>query len=420
MGSNIGSEIAGHTPIKAAPVIDRDSLREAAPEASVWSLARANGTKQRKTAGLDVLLTKAAVEFQHLNDTTDADLKRDCEALRDALAVDAFLIAQFDADHERIERVIGAAGMYAAFNPEVLQGEPLNAFPYLWGQLEPMRIVELRDTQAARAELSHEAARFAQLGIGAVLLIGLAVKDRVCGFMAVCATHPRETWDANLHLALKLLGASYASGLERQSFERHLSNLEERNDLALHSANDGLWDFDAEKNTTYFSPRWQVMFGFDDDEHKPPQDWRQLIHPDDLERVQGELRDYLGGTAAYFESTHRMRHRNGAWRWVVSRATASRDESGRMRRLVGVELDIFAVHRRRRDHHRCARSSRLLESGCRTVDGVGDRRCLRQAGRRDLSQLPRRDLRTAGKSFVSGDSARSYDQVGSSDFADSP
>jgi len=338
----VGSDhapIPDHAPIRGQTI--NSVSAQLASENPVWSIARAPGVKQRRTAGLDVLLTKAAVEFQNLQGPQrEIEIKRDCEALREALSVDAMIVATFDADHERIERVLGVTGLFAAFNPEVLCGERLLAFPYLWGQLEPMRIVEIRDTSNPRPELAREAARFAELSVGAVLLIGLAVQGRVCGFMALCATHPRESWDVNLHLSLKLLGASYASGLERQSFERHLANLQERNDLALFSANDGLWDFDAITNSTYFSPRWQVMFGFDDEEHKPPQDWRQLVHADDQERVQTELRNYLAGDAAYFESVHRMRHRNGAWRWVVSRATARRDESGRVRRLVGVELDI--------------------------------------------------------------------------------
>jgi diguanylate cyclase (GGDEF)-like protein/PAS domain S-box-containing protein len=41
-----------------------------------------------------------------------------------------------------------------------------------------------------------------------------------------------------------------------------------------------------------------------------------------------------------FESVHRMRHKSGDWRWVMSRAKAMVDDEGRMLRLVGVELDI--------------------------------------------------------------------------------
>ena len=48
-----------------------------------------------------------------------------------------------------------------------------------------------------------------------------------------------------------------------------LSQIEERNELALHGANDGLWDFDLDSKTTYFSPRWKAMLGYVDDEVEP-------------------------------------------------------------------------------------------------------------------------------------------------------
>ena len=82
------------------------------------------------------------------------------------------------------------------------------------------------------------------------------------------------------------------------------------------------------------------MLGYAQDELTESPDWRDLVHPDDLRRVQGEMRAYVDGRAENFESTHRMRHRAGGWRWVHSRVLALRTESGSVRRLVGVELDI--------------------------------------------------------------------------------
>ena len=81
---------------------------------------------------------------------------------------------------------------------------------------------------------------------------------------------------------LKLLGSSYATGIERVRYQRHLKQIEERDELALHGANDGLWDFDLECKTTYFSPRWKAMLGYGDDEIEPLTDWQQLVHPEDL------------------------------------------------------------------------------------------------------------------------------------------
>ncbi len=82
------------------------------------------------------------------------------------------------------------------------------------------------------------------------------------------------------------------------------------------------------------------MLGYGDDEVEPLTDWQQLVHPDDLERVRTALRDHLAGNEPLFESVHRLRHRDGVWLWVVSRAKARVDEQGRAHRIVGVDLDV--------------------------------------------------------------------------------
>ena len=33
-------------------------------------------------------------------------------------------------------------------------------------------------------------------------------------------------------------------------------------EMALPCANDGLWDYEAQTNHTWFSPRWKAMLGF--------------------------------------------------------------------------------------------------------------------------------------------------------------
>jgi diguanylate cyclase (GGDEF)-like protein/PAS domain S-box-containing protein len=110
--------------------------------------------------------------------------------------------------------------------------------------------------------------------------------------------------------------------------------------LAELAANDGLWDFDVEAQQTYFSPRWRTMLGYDTVELKSDFDWRTLVHPEDATKVQNAIRDHVAGKTQMFESTHRMHHRSGEWRWVMSRAKATLDAHGRLLRLVGVELDI--------------------------------------------------------------------------------
>ncbi|HKU36737.1 MAG TPA: PAS domain S-box protein [Polyangiales bacterium] len=299
------------------------------------------GQTRRSKAGLDVLLTKAAIDFQNLsNEHADALVRLNLEALREAAGLDALLIASFDAAHATIEHVVGVTGLFATFNPETLRGEQLEKLPYLRNRLEHLRVVEIRDTSQPRSDVALEAAQLAALRIGAALIIGFATQGRTSGFIALCSTLPRDSWDANLHLMLKLLGSSYATGIERVRYQRHLKQIEERDSLALYGANDGLWDFDLDRKTTYFSPRWKSMLGYSDDDIEPLTDWQQLVHPDDLERVRAGLRDHLAGVEPLFESVHRLRHRDGVWLWVVSRAKARLDEQGRAHRIVGVDLDV--------------------------------------------------------------------------------
>jgi light-regulated signal transduction histidine kinase (bacteriophytochrome) len=63
------------------------------------------------------------------------------------------------------------------------------------------------------------------------------------------------------------------------------------------------------------------------------------VHPDDLERVREQVADYFAGRVERFELEHRLRHRDGSYRWILARAAAVRDEAGHPRRLVGANTD---------------------------------------------------------------------------------
>jgi diguanylate cyclase (GGDEF)-like protein/PAS domain S-box-containing protein len=297
---------------------------------------------ERPTVGLDVLVTKVALDFVALtSEAGDNSVKRNLDALREATGVDAICIALLDADKRLIERVAGATGLLSQFDPQVLKGELTERLPVLTTRLEHLRLAEIRDTRSPRRDHAADAARLAELNVRSAVVCGLALNDRVHGFIALFSSQPRpDGWDANLHLMLKLVGSSFATGLERLRVQRYLAKIEERNALSLPSANDGLWDFDVENNTVYFSPRWRKMLGYDEHDPNVSPDWRRLVHPDDMARVQALIRDHIAGKTPMFESVHRMRHCKGDWRWVVSRAKARVDGTGRLRRLVGVEFDI--------------------------------------------------------------------------------
>src|SRR5437763_1492992 len=299
------------------------------------------GRAPKPVLGIDVVCTKIAVDFQNMHrDSVDECVARNLELLRSATACDCAFLAPLKPEDSTIGEVKLARSAFAQCRPEGLTGIALASLPWLKGRLEHLRLSELRDTSAPRKEQAIEAAKLAELHIGSTLLVALRVQGKPAGFLGLAHTMPRGAWDVNLQLLMKLIGTSLSTGLERIRTEARLAKLEERTNLFQAAANDGMWDFDVESNEVYFSPRWKAMLGYGDDDMRGAPDWRALVHPDDLSRVQTAIRDHVAGKTSIFESTHRMRHRNGEWRWVISRATARVDKHGRLLRLVGVEFDI--------------------------------------------------------------------------------
>lgn len=120
-----------------------------------------------------------------------------------------------------------------------------------------------------------------------------------------------------------------------------LSESEERYALAAKAANDGLWDWNLKTDQIYFSPRWKSMLGYEDAEiGNHPEEWFKRIHPEDLDRVKRAVSDHLEGQSPNYQTEHRMMHRSGNFRWILSRGLAIRDEAGVNARMAGSQTDI--------------------------------------------------------------------------------
>jgi len=120
-----------------------------------------------------------------------------------------------------------------------------------------------------------------------------------------------------------------------------LREREERLALVMRGTNDGIWDWNVATGQVYYSPRWKDMLGYTDDEITNSFDaWRALIHPDDAERAVGTVEAYLAGESPQFWLEHRLRHKDGSYRWILARGAAVRDEDERSMRMVGSHTDI--------------------------------------------------------------------------------
>ena len=129
--------------------------------------------------------------------------------------------------------------------------------------------------------------------------------------------------------------------LSHKKAEEALRESEERYALAAQGANDGLWDWNLVDNVIYFSPRWKMMLGYQDSEvSDQPEEWLDRIHFADRQRVKDEIAAHQRGLTPHFESENRVQHKDGSFRWMLSRGLAVRDASGKPSRMAGSQTDI--------------------------------------------------------------------------------
>ncbi len=123
--------------------------------------------------------------------------------------------------------------------------------------------------------------------------------------------------------------------------EKALKESEERFRLAVEGSRDGLWDWNLQTNDAYHSEQFAQMLGYEPDELPYTNNaWSDLIHPDDKEHAFKAVDDYLSGKTDSYETTFRMRTRDGNWRWINGRGKALFNEEGKAVRFVGFNTDI--------------------------------------------------------------------------------
>ena len=138
-----------------------------------------------------------------------------------------------------------------------------------------------------------------------------------------------------------LLERSIRYALEQSRTLHALRESEARYALSARGANDGLWVWDLRTDHVYYSPRWKSMLGCEEDEiGSTPDEWFSRIHPDDAEIVRRAIDLHLRGETPHFESEHRMRCRDGSYRWMLSRGLAVHDAPGGGTRIAGSQTDV--------------------------------------------------------------------------------
>ena len=147
-----------------------------------------------------------------------------------------------------------------------------------------------------------------------------------------------ETLVRKLEKKMRELEQEIAS---RKQVEENLRISEERFKLATKSGLVGVWDWNIKEGTFYIEPYLKSMLGYEDSEiPNSIEAWNNFIHPDDKAQLLEQIQKSILGESTHIESTHRVLHKDGTYRWFLRRGHVLKDKDNKPFRQVGITMDV--------------------------------------------------------------------------------
>jgi len=170
---------------------------------------------------------------------------------------------------------------------------------------------------------------------------------------------PWQSWfEVDIYASAEGLTFFFSDITQRKLAERTLRHSKAQQELARWEV--GVWEWDLQRDELYLSREWKSQLGHADQEIESSfVEWEQRLHPDEREDVMRRLRAAALHSAPgeRFELEYRLRHKDGSYRWILSRGMLRTETAGTPALLCGVHLDI--TDRKRAEQERSAVQRRL-------------------------------------------------------------
>lgn len=111
---------------------------------------------------------------------------------------------------------------------------------------------------------------------------------------------------------------------------------------ALDNSRIGMWEWNMQESKVYLSNESKKIFGYDVDEMDLLKiDWKQRIHPDDLEQIQHSIKNYILNKTKEYRSEHRIISKDGTYKWVLDSGKIIAYDKHRVpSKFIGTSIDI--------------------------------------------------------------------------------
>ena len=129
---------------------------------------------------------------------------------------------------------------------------------------------------------------------------------------------------------------------ESKTSREKLVESEKRFQYAMEATSDGLYDWNLQDNSIYFSPGYFTLLGYDPFELPNTfETYQELLHPEDAKLSEKWLQGFILEGKKHGNIEMRFKNKQGEWTWVLSRGKiVEYDEKGKPLRFVGTNVNI--------------------------------------------------------------------------------
>jgi PAS domain S-box-containing protein len=257
------------------------------------------------------------------------------------------------ADPEMLE----FARTYSARFPEEIREDRGLGLALRNGQTEYVPLITEEMLQAGIPE-PERLAMVRKLGLASAILVPLKSRGKVLGAIRLMTSGSRHFTQDDVRLA-EDLALRAATAIENAQLHRAVLEQQSTLRLALSAAKMGSWSFDLAKGQSWFSEEFKLLHGLAADAEVAYVSGG-FVHPEERERVLGQLHAALASDASLLAVEHRALRADGKAIWVASSGRIQRDEAGKAVGIAGITIDVTE---RRQAEEALRRTEKLAAAG---------------------------------------------------------